>query len=1653
MKQHASLNRSFRLVRRADAQVVPVPETASGHGGSRTRATRAVALTARLLAVSVPMVAWAAPPGANQLPQGGNLVAGQAAWQSQGATLTVNQTSPRAVIDWQSFNLGSQASVVFNQAAGRSGATLNRVLDNQPSQILGRIQAPGQVFISNPNGVIFGSSASVDVGSLIATSMAMGASDFMAGNNTWQRNGATGAVLNAGALTAAEGGYIALLAPEVRNEGVIVARAGSVVLAAGEAIRLEFTDTRLGSVQVSAAELKTLVENRHAILAPGGYVVLAARSADALRSGVVNQAGVIDASSLVSRGGRVLLVGDDITLAAGSRTEATGATGGGSVLVGGDWQGSGDMHQATLVTMAAGASIDASATAQGDGGKVVLWSDVGRADSSTVVRGAIAARGGAQGGDGGRIETSGHQVDTAGSNVNASAAKGKGGLWLIDPTDIVIDNQTAYNYATTLESGTDVLVQTLAGAGNGDITLAVTAGELFWNNNASSTLTLSAARNIYINAPLSMYTANGHLVFEYGQGGVAAGNTSGYYINAPVTLPSGQHFATKLGSDGATVAYTVINTLGAAGDTNGTTLQGIGGNLAGHYVLGSTIDASATSGWNSGAGFAPLGDAGTLFSGTLDGLGHFITNLTINRPGATYVGLFGSVDTGAVIANVGLPGANVTGGSMVGALAGQNKGTVAGAFATGQVTATNYVTGGLVGNAIGGSITDSYSTANVASAGNYAGGLAANNGSAISNSYATGNVSGADFVGGLIGYQNANSGSSLIHSHASGTATGTAAGVGSLIGYRDNGVTVVNSSGGANLNSTATFAGWDLTGRWNQYDGYTAPLLSAFMRPVFIYAPNAMTYTGNLNIDPTLITANDPSAAAALNGTLRYAGSVTAAAGTYTSGVLLTGLYSNQMGSRIVYSPPGTLTIAPAVLTVTGGVAVSRAYDGTNAATATGATVSGVLGSDNVSLVATGTFADANVGTAKVVTAAYTLAGTAANNYQIAAQPTGLSADITPAQLTVTGSTAVGRIYDRTTNATVIGSALTGVFGSDAVTLSSANASFADANVGTAKGVTTAYTLTGAAASNYQLMGQPTGLTASITPAPLTIAGGSAASRVYNGGTAATVTGSLAGVIAGDSVALQTAAQFADANVGVGKPVTASFSLGGAGAGNYQLVGAMPSGLSADITRLASVTWVGGVSGDWFTASNWAGGAVPTLDNVSNVVIPAGSVASLGNSTPGNAPFLSSLTGAGGVQLTQASLGATGAVNLASVNLGAGSELLVGSLSTASYTQSGGRLAVAGALTVNGAFTQTGGLMRAGGAASITQASGDLAVRHLVADGVSLTASQGDLNFVNLGSVGDATLRASGRIAEAVGGSLTVLGNASLIAGGNVAVDQARNMVVGSISVQGTDVLVRQGLDDLVLGNVTAAGSLTLNAATGNIRQADATAVAVAGATSANAAQGSIYLMSATNRFVGAVSAQGSDIGITQGANPLVLGDVAAAANLALASGGAVSQTGTLTVGKRTSIDAGANNVTLARETNDFAGSVAVRSGALTLVDGVGGLSLGNVSTSGDTLVNSLGGSISQAGGVFASSAAGPARFNAWQDGVYTNVAVNTNAAVVINGRVLDTPVVASAVNRGVAAALGAVAPSVDGGTGGWTKIRRAVATPGIPSTAPVAVD
>ena len=992
------MNRAYRLVwSRLFNSWIVAAESARGRGKGTGRQLAAAALS---LSASI----------AHAAPVAGQVVAGTGSISSSGTITTIQQSSRNLSLNWQSFNIAANQTVQFVQPSA-SAIAVNRILGNSGTQIFGQLIANGQVYLINPNGILFAPGSQVNVGGLVASTLDLSDASLTENARTFSGNG-TGSVINQGTITAAPGGYVALLGNHVSNQGTIVAQQGTVVLGAGSAATLTFAGESLVQMQVDASTLDNLAENGGLIQANGGMVIMTAGTRDALLASVVNNTGVIEARTLANHNGTIELLG-------GMQA--------GTVKVGG--------------------TLDASAP---------------------------------QGGNGGFIETSAAQVNVAnGTQITTAALMGLTGTWLVDPQDFTVAASGGDISGSTLSNAlesTNVTLQSsqggTAGSGNVNVNDAIT-----WDSNW--TLTLTASNNVNVNANIAATGNSAGLVINpnTANGSEAPSGIGTLNLNdgASITLsgssPSLSIASTYNLNDGASItlpgsspnlsiagqSYILINSLEALQD------MFLGGGE--YYALGSTIDASTAP------SYTPIGGAGTAFSGTFDGLGHTITDLTINVASSSNgVGLFGELGSGGVIRNLGLLGGSVYGGSgsSIGALVGINYGTVSNSYATSNVSGTslsrigglvgnNYGTignsyatgavsgtssssiGGLLGYDYGGAVRNSYATGNVSGTSSgyiggllgsdygtaatisnshatgsvtggvqsYVGGLAGMNNSSISNSYATGNVinnntslpmgygsnsqngglvganngaisasyatgsvtsfgetvagglagsnningtisdsyatgdvviSNASYaqVGGLVGYNEG----TINDSYAAGSvgtigASASYAEVGGLVGLSEGGAingsfwdTTTSgqstSSGGVGLTTAqmqtqsnftsataangATNPGWDFASTWAMYEGYTYPLLRAFMTPLTVTAVNAtQTYNGQTYSNPDdLVFSVSPNGN--LFGTVSYSGA-SPNVGTYA--ITPQGLYSDQQGYIISYAS-GMLTVTPA---------------------------------------------------------------------------------------------------------------------------------------------------------------------------------------------------------------------------------------------------------------------------------------------------------------------------------------------------------------------------------------------------------------------------------------------------------------------------------------------------------------------------------------------------------------------------------------------------------------------------------------------------------------------------------------------------------------------------------------------------------------------
>ncbi|GBG01693.1 hypothetical protein AZSI13_10210, partial [Azospira sp. I13] len=889
---------------------------------------------------------------------------------------------------------------------------------------------------------------------------------------------------------------MALLAPTVKNEGIISARLGSVALAAGDKVTLEGGANGFLQVAVAPATVKTLIENKQMIVADGGQVVMTSKAADALSAGVVANSGTVQARTLQEKEGKILLLAD---------------------MDHGEVQHSG--------------VLDASAPTSGNGGFV---------------------------------ETSAAKVSLPGNRkVTTLAARGKSGTWLIDPNDYTIGlssgDITGRQLSADLNLG-NVTIQSANGsvAGNGDIHVNAPVS---WS--ADTTLALRAQGHVNVNADITATGQNAGLILT----GKTYDYVNVYYPvfnrGAKITL-SGNAATLKMGMEGAEKSFQLIRSVAD--------LQNMSSNLSGYYALADDIDATETATWNSGKGFAPIGSSTAFFKGVFAGLGHTINKLTINRPDAAQVGLFGATNS-ARISDLGLISPVIAGGNTngvwdyysygVGSLIGYAYSTVV----TGVYSEKGTVAGG-VGNSIGAllgvlnasSLTYSYAANDIKSSEAYGainsaaiGGLvgSALGGGEIKNNYTLSKIlvdwADQSVLGAILGYQGdwlallegRNSMTPAVvvldNNYAYNTYQ-TAAGpfTSGVIGHWDSSVvpSAVNnyypsgwyinpydpygsprpqgsviSSGTASADSYPTF---DFSKNWAIPPNASYPVLRKFQRDTFVFANDASkTFDGTAF--SSALTASQSGATTV--GTLSYSGSYQGAtnAGTYTitpqglsappkpvgEGIPDDLAYWQHFGT--IYYVPGTLTISPRPITVKA-ADQSRSYGDANPVTGSLLLTSGSLvGSNslaNASVSSTATVG-ANAGQSFALTPSNAaFSNGLASNYAITYQDGSLA--ITPRPITVQAN-ALNRYYGSANPATgfitLTGGSL--VNGDTLGTASLSSPAGASAQAGQSYAVTPSNAaFSSGLASNYAITYQDGTLT--VAKAPLTVTAVNAG-KTYDG--------------------------------------------------------------------------------------------------------------------------------------------------------------------------------------------------------------------------------------------------------------------------------------------------------------------------------------------------------------------------------------------------------------------------------------------------------------------------------------------------------------------------------------------------------------------------
>ena len=1524
MSSHASLNHTFRSVwNQALGTVVAVAEVSTSHGKTASSGVPSAGVAHRLcvpglrismVAIAI-AVAWGVVPKISMAnPVGGVAVVGQANMVSSGKQLLVTTQNSAGTnhssINWQSFSIPAGETTYFQQP-NASSTSINRVVTNTPSLLFGTLGSNGNLVLVNQSGIAVGAGAVVDTAGFTASSLQMSDNDALVGRQRFGDGMGTASGVSVQGNVLARHGDVVLLGSQVdvAKDALIQSPSGSTILAAGRQVEITGrglegivmqvqapTDAAVnlgtlqgGAVGIFAGTLKhSGAIQANSLSLEGGRVVL--KALDQLEID-----GQVHAQGISGQGGSVHATANKVTLTGNAVVDVSGATGGGEALIGGGWQG-GDSRignaQQTLV--ASEAQIRADATETGDGGTVVLW-----ADGLTRFAGSISAHGGFHGGDGGLAEISGKQYLDFQGTVDLTAPAGSLGSMLLDPASIEIGPSAAIDgyggdvtaagiLVTDYPSATSRIkastVSTLLGSGN--LSLAASGNimvidPILKTAGGATTLTLtSTSGGINLNAPIGgssssplNLSVNGasvqgsHSINTYGGTVSMQATTGDVILSGAINADSGR---IKLRASGDLVLGGSSLNSGATGDAiilestggllnaagyggsvsapNGrwlVYLPSIGGHFShqfGHFGL---VGATNFRQYNASPGTTPLGSGnGHLFAqvATLNSsLGGVVSKqydggADISLSGASFGPLTGYLlsDSGGVL----------SGG--LGTLGSPNVGTaipvtVNGLTVTGvtdsvlhfpvygyQVTASGNI----------GVVTPAPLTTSVSMAG--------------SRVYDGTNIVNADIfsLSGLV--------------------------AGETLGLTGSGTVADKNVGDYKPVSLGTLTLIDGSGQAKNYT-FSGGIQVASITPLAIdvggLSANNKIYDGTTTADLTGgVLIGSISGDSVGLGSMKGAFSdknVGVAKSVAVTGLTLTG---TDAGNYMLGSTTASYKadITPKDLSVSAVTAANKVYDGTTAATLLGGTLSGAIEGDSVTLLApTGAFSDRNVGVAKsVAVTGLTLTGTDAGNYKLGSTTASTSADITPKDLSAGAVTAANKVYDGTTAATLLGGTLSGAIEGDSVTLLAPTGAFSDRNVGVAKSVAvTGLTLTGTDAGNYKLGSTTASTSADITPKDLSVSAVTAANKVYDGTTAATLLGgTLSGAVAGDSVTLSAPiGTFSDKNVGVAKSIAVTgLAITGADVGNYALKTATAT-TSADITpkalTLSGVTaankvydgktdaevvttglvLTGLVNGDSVAASNIKGSFLDKNVGIAKSVQLSGVV--LTGTDALNYTYFGSSAGSADISVRPLSTW-TGALsnlwgdsgnwdalpdgaNVQAVTIGAGSGTVVvdgGSVSLQALSSgrtlamSGGSLQVSNAFTSAG-FTQTGGALSGAGTfkvnGSFDQSGGSVAMGT-----IEVTQTGGTLTFNNL-SAKEVSLSA-GRIVQTGGVQTAALTTASttgtLLNGpsNRITAWKASNRGTGAVELLNTGTLDLQGISNSGgrvrvsnTGGVTTTGALS----------------------------------------------------------------------------------------------------------------------------------------------------------------------------------------------------------------------------------------------------
>lgn len=664
---------------------------------------------------------------ASAAPTGGVVTSGTANISQNGTTTNINQSTQKATINWNNFSIAQNETVNFNQPNVNS-ITLNRVIGNEKSIINGALNANGQVWILNSNGVLFGKNASINTSGILATTAQLSDADFNAGNYKF-KNATSNSVVNLGTIEVSNNGYVVLASNEVRNEGTIKAVKGKVHLTGASEYTINLNGNSIVNLIVDKGVLDAMVENKGTITANGGEIYLTTNAVNELLKGVVNNTGILEASSLDGVTGKIVAYAHGGTTNISGTLDATGGfveTSGevlhvsdSTTIKAKDW-----LLDPTNITIASGGTEPISGNPAGTSttGDVTISAST----IDTVLNGGT------------------NVTLTADNNINVNEALS----WSKNLLTLTAGTSTATGsvYINALMSATGTAGLALNTGASGNVYAGMNGdgftGRVDLSGTTATTVKINNVDYTVIKDRAALATVTG--AGKYVLGDTINLSTGGDW--APLTS-----FAGVFDGLGNTVSNMTITTganfIGLFSEPGGASkFRNVGvvnanisnvGNMAGILVANLEYGSSITNSYSTG---------------TIQG-GQSVGGLV----GGMYIHVNNSISNS-------FSTASVTGTSFIGGLVGASNTTISNSYATGAVTSTQAGTsrniGGLVGSNNQGTINNSYSTGlvTIVSGSTGAGGFVGNNlGGTITNSFWDKDTSGIAVNGvgsgatGLIG--------------------------------------------------------------------------------------------------------------------------------------------------------------------------------------------------------------------------------------------------------------------------------------------------------------------------------------------------------------------------------------------------------------------------------------------------------------------------------------------------------------------------------------------------------------------------------------------------------------------------------------------------------------------------------------------------------------------------------------------------------------------------------------------------------------------------------------------------------------------------------------------------------------------------------------